>query len=295
MRATIALMLQVSAIELLQKCYKSIADNMGNKGHIQKVYLIFILILTVFLYSNSIHNGFVNWDDDNSILTNNDIRSFEKVHLFNMFNNSYNGMYQPVVMITFAINYAMHGLQPEGYHLTNLLFHLLNIILLFIFVKMLFRNNTLAAIIALIFAIHPLHVESVSWITERKDVVYAFFYLSSLIMYLWYIQSDFRKRFLFLAFLFFLFSLFSKTNAVTLPLIMIAIDMYYNRPKNRMAIFEKVFFLLFSIIFGLIAIKSQEVLAAGIYKYVHYTIIDRLVIASHAFVFYIVKFIFPFL
>ena len=248
-------MLPASAIRQLPKCYKSIADKMKNKNIHLIANPLLILLFTIVIYSNSIQNAFVNWDDDVSIINNDDIHSLDRGHLFNIFNNSYNGMYQPAVMITFAINYAIQKLQPEVYHITNLLFHLLNILLLFIFIKMLFRNTILAAVTALIFAIHPMHVESVSWITERKDVLYAFFYLSSLILYLKYIQSDYQKRFLLLAFLFYLFSLFSKTNAVTLPLIMIAIDIYYGRPKSRYAIFEKAVFFLFSIIFGLIAIK----------------------------------------
>ena len=284
----------VTAIKRLQKCYKNIADNMRFKNIHPVVYLLIILLLTIVIYSNSIHNGFVNWDDDISVTDNTDIQTLDLNKVSNMFNNSYNGMYQPVVMITFAVNYAIHGLQPEGYHLTNLLFHLLNILLLFVLIRMMFQNNLLAIVIALIFAVHPMHVESVSWITERKDVLYAFFYLASLIMYIRYIQTDYRRKFLLLTFIFFLLSLFSKTNAVTLPLIMVAIDLYYLRLKSRAAIIEKVFFLLFAILFGLIAVKSQEVMSSGAFRIVHYNLFDRLIIACHAFVFYIVKFLFPF-
>ena len=280
------------AINWLPNCYKSIADKMKNT--ISIVYLVLILLLTVLLYSNSIQNGFVNWDDDVSIIKNPDIRSLDRSTISNMFNNSYNGMYQPAVMISFAINYAIHDLQPEGYHLTNLLFHLLNILLLFVFVTMMFKNNILALVTALIFAVHPMHVESVSWITERKDVLYAAFYLSSLIFYLKYYQSDYRRRYLCFAFIFFLCSLLSKTNAVTLPLILIAIDVYFGRYKTKTAIIEKSFFLLFAILFGLIAIKSQAVLSDGAFRNVSYNLFDRLVIASNAFVFYIVKFLLPF-
>ena len=80
-------MLPVLAIKQLQKCYKSIADKMMKKGRIQIAYIAFILLLTVLLYSNSIKNQFVNWDDDVSIIKNTDVHSFEKGHVFNMFNN----------------------------------------------------------------------------------------------------------------------------------------------------------------------------------------------------------------
>jgi protein O-mannosyl-transferase len=258
------------------------------------VYPLVIIVITTILYSNSLKNGFVNWDDDISVTDNTDVLSINMHTVFNMFNNSYNGMYQPAVMLTFAINYAIHGLDPVAYHLTNLLFHLLNILLLFVFIRLLFKNNLLASVTALLFAVHPMHVESVSWITERKDVLYAFFYLASMIMYVRYIQSAYSKKFLILTFIFFLLSLLSKTNAVTLPLILFVIDIYYNRQKSKRALIEKTVFLLFSFIFGLIAIKSQEVLAAGSFRNIHYSILDRFVIACHAFDFYIIKFILPF-
>jgi hypothetical protein len=264
---------------------------MKKKIHIY--YLAAILLLTALLYSNSITNDFVNWDDDISVELNNDIISFSRQHVFNMFNNSYNGMYQPVVMLSFAVNYAIHGLQPEGYHTTNLLIHLLNVILVFVFIGMMFKNNTLSLITALVFAIHPMHVESVSWITERKDVVYAFFYLLSLIMYLKYIKTDYKIGYLLFSILFFLLSLFSKTNAVTLPLIIIAIDWYFKRKRSKSYLIEKTVFLSLAIVFGLIAIKSQQMLDVGVFKNVQYNIIDRLFIACHAFVFYIIKFLFP--
>jgi protein O-mannosyl-transferase len=267
---------------------------MKRKSIPQIVYPLIIIIVTILIYSNSIKNGFVNWDDDISVIDNSDLVSFNMNNLFKMFSNSYNGMYQPAVMITFVINYALHGLQPVAYHLTNLLFHLLNILLLFVFIRLLFKNTLLAMVTALIFAVHPMHVESVSWITERKDVLYAFFYLTSMIMYVRYIQSAYSKKFLILSFIFFFLSLLSKTNAVTLPLILFVIDIYYNRQKSKRALIEKVVFLLFSFIFGLIAIKSQEVLAAGSFRNVHYSILDRFVIACHAFDFYIIKFILPF-
>jgi protein O-mannosyl-transferase len=267
---------------------------MSNKSIPKFVYPLIIIFITILIYSNSIKNGFVNWDDDISVTTNTDVFSLDVQKVFNMFNNSYNGMYQPAVMLTFALNYAIHGLQPAGYHLTNLLFHLLNILLLFVFIRLLFKNIWLATITALVFAVHPMHVESVSWITERKDVLYAFFYLASMIMYVRYIQSTYKKKFLILAFIFFLLSLLSKTNAITFPFILIAIDLYLERSQSKRSLIEKSVFFLFAILFGLIAMKSQEVLAAGSFRNVHYNILDRIIIACHAFDFYILRFVFPF-
>lgn len=257
------------------------------------VYLIIILLLTVIVYSNSIHNQFLNWDDDLSVVNNPHIQSLDGSHIINIFSHSYNGMYQPLVMISFAINYALHGLHPEGYHIANLLFHLLNILLVFFFIRLMFKNISLALITAVIFAVHPMHVESVSWITERKDVLYAFFFLFSLIMYLKYLQTNYKMHYLLWAFLLYLCSLLSKTNAITLPLVLITIDLFYNRLKTKKALYEKIPFFLFALVFGVISIISQEVLSLGAFRIVNYSIFDRLVIGCNAFVFYMVKFIFP--
>lgn len=256
------------------------------------LYLI-VLLLTILVYSNAVNNGFVNWDDDVTVELNQDIRGFEKQHLINMFNNSYNGMYQPVVMLSYALNYAIHELKPAGYHMTNLIFHLLNVILVIVFVRLLFGNEWLSLFTAVVFAVHPMHVESVSWITERKDVVYAFFFLLSLIMYLKYLHQNEKKGFLYLSLVFYLLSLFSKTSAVMLPFIMMVLDWYFKRPLNKKLIYEKLILLLFAFIFGLIAVKSQQLLDEGAFKTIHYNFADRIVIAMNAFAFYVHKFFLP--
>jgi len=140
----------------------------------------------------------------------------------------------------------------------NLIIHLLNVVLVFQLVRALVCKMEVAAIVALFFAIHPMHVESVSWISERKDLLYSFFYLSALICYLRYLADPSRLKGLLFTFLLFTFSLLSKSMAVTLPLAMLLMDYFRKRKFSIKQLLEKVPFFILSIIFGILAIKSQQ-------------------------------------
>src|SRR5207253_5336502 len=126
-----------------------------------------------------------------------------------------------------------------------------NIVFVYSLLKSLSKNPTLALGGALIFAIHPMHVESVVWISEQKDVLYTVFFLSGLKMYLKYLDSRRRKYFIYTLILF-VCSLFSKSAAVVFPLVLLSIDYLYNRSLNLKTITEKIPFFLLSILFGII-------------------------------------------
>ncbi len=201
--------------------------------------------------------------------------------------------YNPVTMLTFALNYQNGKLDPYGYHLENVIFHLLDTILVFLFIFLLPRRNLLmASIVALFFGIHPMHVESVSWISERKDVLYVFFFLAGLITYLRY--SETRKIIWYLfTFLFFLLSCLSKGMAVVFPVILLLIDYLRDVKWKRSLLIEKIPFFLLSLVFGIIAIKIQQSAQAIIAAKV-LTIFQRLMFASYGAVMYIVKLFVPY-
>lgn len=236
-----------------------------------------ILILVIIIYSNSINNGFLNWDDDRYVSENRFlVLTWANIKYF--FANFYFVMYIPLSMISYMIDYKLVGLsEPWVFHLHNLILHLINTILVFYLIKKLFSKeivsrNILAFFVAILFGIHPLHVESVSWIAERKDVLYSLYFLVSLLMYLKYINSK-KKIFYFLTFIFFVLSLFAKTQAVVLSMVLILIDYYrlnFLEDKNQLKKFfqfkaseqwklflEKIPFFILSAIFGYIAIKAS--------------------------------------
>ena len=253
-----------------------------------------ILLTTIIVYSNSLNNGFVKWDDDKYVCNNEDIRQLDGQSIHRFFTTNYLRMYQPVTMISYALDYKMGELNALTYHRTNFIFHLLNVLLVFYVIFLLTKQSAIAAISALFFGIHPLHVESVAWISERKDLLYSFFYLGSLITYILYRKRNNSYKFYVLSILFFLLSLFSKSAAVTLPLILVLTDYYLSNKlafKNNL---DKIPFFVLSVVFGVVSLISQRVIGSDWDYVIGYTLLDRLFMGAYAFTFYIVKSIFPF-
>ena len=253
--------------------------------------LLIILILTAFIYSRSINNGFVNWDDDKVVVENSDIRAVSLQNIGSFFSKSYEKMYEPLVMISYAVDYQINGLDPAVFHFTNILFNLGNVVLVFFLILKLSGRKETALIAACLFGIHPMHVESVAWVTERKDVMYAFFYLGSLILYLRYIESR-RWNFYWIALISFILSLLSKSNAITLPLILILIDFFRQRKWNKIILLEKLPFVLLALVFGIIMLYTQN--AANVEPVIkHYNILDRIFLVFYSIFFYVSHYFYP--
>ena len=205
-------------------------------------------------------------------------------------------------MLSLAINYKISGLSPFSYHLFNVLLHLLNVFLVFYFTYLLTRRNlNMAAVAALFFGIHPMHVESVAWVSERKDVLYTCFFLASMIAYLKYLQhtraksrgkrANPQKYFLY-TLLFFLLSLLSKGMAVVLPVVLLGIDFLKKRRIQQKVLIEKIPFFIIALIFGIAALYIQTDRGA-VSEMSRFGLISRLGFASYGFLFYIVKFFVP--
>jgi len=216
---------------------------------------LLVLILTFFALSPVLKNGFINtWDDEKYVTSDPIIQAPGLSGVGAMFTHQVNGSYVPLPLLTFAIEYHLFGMNPVPFHVTNLLLHLLCTFLVFRLLLMFRLDLRMAAFGALLFGIHPMHVESVAWITERKDVLYGAFYLTSLLMYLKHLQTPRGNRYLLLCFLFFFLSLLSKIEAVTLPLVMLLFDYFENRKLHWRRVTEKWPFFHFSLLIGLIGI-----------------------------------------
>jgi tetratricopeptide (TPR) repeat protein len=162
------------------------------------------------------------------------------------------GHYHPLTLLSYALEYRFFKLNPFAYHLTNLILHLMNGLLVFWLIWMLKGGVLTSLVVSLLFGIHPLHVESVAWISERKDLLCSFFFLGSLIVYLTYLKTR-GRRFYFLSLFLFLLSLLSKSMAVTLPLVLVLCDYRLNRKFDRKSLIEKIPFLVMAFIFVIIA------------------------------------------
>jgi len=256
---------------------------------------VLILTLTFIAFYPSLKNGFIpTWDDGAYVLENQTIHNLNLSSIKEMFTTSVASSYVPLPLLTFAVEYKYFGLNPFVFHLTNLLFHLLCTLLVFQVLRMLKLNPIYAATGALIFGVHPMHVESVAWITERKDLLYTMFSLVSIILYIKYLNSQSKKLiFLFISIILFGLSLFSKITAVILPLSLLLIDYYFERPFKRKVIIEKIPFFILALVFGfaeMIVFQRQGALKTPGFI----SISDQVFVGCYALSAYIVKFFAPF-
>lgn len=260
------------------------------------VALLSLIVITYIVYTPALKNSLTGWDDKNYIIENKLIHKLNAdviSKLFSVKEGSIMGNYHPITMLSYAMEYDYAKLNPKVYHTTNIVLHLINVLLVFLFIRMLSRKNPIAFITALLFAIHPMHVESVAWVAERKDLLYVLFELCALIAYLHYI-GDTKKRKVFYLFsiLLFVASVLSKAMAVSMAVILPIIDYYYGRKIiNTKVILEKVPFFIISIIFGLIAVEAQKSIKA--INIIDYSFYDRILFAAFGFITYIWKSIIP--
>ena len=212
------------------------------KNHKIILSLCLILAIPAISFFPSLKNDFLNWDDPQYVTENKMITELSWRNIETIFDSIYMGHYHPLTLLSYALEYRFFKLNPFAYHLTNLILHLINGLLVFWLIWMLKGGVLTSLVVSLLFGIHPLHVESVAWISERKDLLCSFFFLGSLVVYLTYLKTR-RRRFYFLSLFLFLLSLLSKSMAVTLPLVLVLCDYLLDRKFDRKCLIEKIPFL----------------------------------------------------
>lgn len=256
--------------------------------------------LAAFLvYIPALQNGFVNWDDQTYILENHRITSLDLAFLKKSFTETYFSNWHPLTMISYGIDYAIWGLDPFGYHLVNVLLHALNTALVAVLsarligvARPLGAKTALAAglIPAVVFGLHPIHVESVAWVSERKDVLSGFFFLGSVLFHLSYAKKGGAARYA-ASLAAFALAIMSKPMAITLPAVLLLLDFYpLKRLTNSRAVTrvlaEKAPFFALSIFAGAMTIHAQSITEVVPFD-------TRLFSALMAYAFYIEKFFIP--
>ena len=197
--------------------------NINSKKQILIVYIVLIVITLVVFWQVNQYN-FINVDDDVYVTENSHIHFGITFDGFCWaFSTTYAEFWHPLTWLSLMLDYQLYGLNAGGYHLTNLILHIMSTLLLFWLFNRMTGATWRSAFLAALFALHPLRVESVAWVAERKDVLSAFFWMLTLCLYVYYTEKPVIRRYL-LILLSFACGLMSKPMVVTLPIVMILLD-----------------------------------------------------------------------
>lgn len=246
-----------------------------------------MIAFTLIIYSRISALKFqLEWDDHWVVINRYTTSGLNMSNLGSVLGNFYHGQYSPINEFYYILIHAIFDYNPVAFHLIGLLVHLLNVSLVFSFIRRIniqafdFQKDLstqIAFLSALLFAIHPLNQEAVLWISASKILVYAFFYLLGLIMYLKYTESWRIKYYAFSGILFIL-SFGAKEQAVTFPIALLLMDFVLGRDfRSKRIWLEKIPLLVLSLVFGLITIFSQGFDPGAVT--IKYNIFERLILA----------------
>jgi len=222
----------------------------------RRTALLLALLAAAIVFLPCLGAGFLpGWDDDAYILNNPLVKEFSPESVKRIFTSLHRGLYKPLTMFLFSAEYAVAGPNPAVFHAVNLFLHLANCALVFRVAGALAGGVAVPFITALFFGIHPMHVESVAWITECKDLLYTFFFLSSLLGYLKYRETGSPVPYL-LSMCAFALSLMAKPMGITLPLVLLLMDYARERKADYGIIRDKLPYAALAALFLLGALFS---------------------------------------
>ncbi|MCL5281809.1 MAG: tetratricopeptide repeat protein [Planctomycetes bacterium] len=251
-----------------------------------------VLLATAFLYAPALSHQFTNWDDDRQVTANPDIRDLSPQGIGKMFSSFYVSLYQPLTSLSWAVEYRLFGLNPRVYHTVNILLHLVNILLVYVFVRSLSAHVGISLVTTALFAVHPLQVEVAAWVSSRSILLSSLFYLGAMIAYIAYAKSG-KLRYFALGLVLFVPALLAKTTAATLPLVLMVIDLYLERKVSRQTIWEKIPFFLLSIVFGCITMLARSGVSHLQDFAFKYSLVQRICIVCYSCLWYVGKLVLP--
>ena len=265
----------------------------------QYIYVVILVISCIFVYFPILRNNFLyNWDDQLMIINHYTSGGWSLSNIWNMFTDFYAGQYAPFLEFSTLILYSIDQYNPFIFHLASLLWHIGNVILVWLFINRLLQTRKesitpsiplLAFCTAFLFAVHPSNTEAVAWLSAMKILIYAFFFLLGMISYLSYIETR-KISFFIKTIICFLFSFWGKEQAVSFPFALILLDWFTKRDlKDKVIRIEKIVFFSMASLFGIITILSQ---GTGEDPNT-YSFFNRMAFAGYAIFEYIAKAVFP--
>jgi len=249
--------------------------------------LVFFFLAVFMVFGSSLGNKFVSWDDQSLIVDNPVVNEVNFKTIGKAFTSYDPELYIPLTFVSYQIDHLIGGENPLVFHLHNLVLHTLNSVLVAWFVWILLGNGYIALACGLLFALHPLNVEAAVWASARKDVLSTFFFLASILFYLFWREK--RRNWIFMAslFLFFL-GLLAKVSVIMLPLVLLLIDAYFEENKLTLrAVTGKIPFFVLSVVFGIVALSGKQE------NLVKSTMFEKIIMATRSTVFYPLKFVMP--
>lgn len=256
-----------------------------------------ILLLTIVVFFPATQGEYLlNWDDNLQITNNSDVQNLSWQSIKNYFTTFYAASYQPLASFSFGIEYHFFGLNSLVHHVTNLVLHLLNIILVFVLLsKLLTDKKVLIYFVTAAFALHPLQTEMLGWISTRSTLMFSGFFVLACIQYINHVkENNGYKKSYFLAMLFFVLALFCKSTAVIFPILAFTFDYYYKRKVSLKLFLEKAPLFVGSFVFGYLSLLSRKVSESQGDFNDYYTLYEKLSISSYSMFLYLKKALFPY-
>lgn len=282
-------------------------------------YCAILLIMVLTSYSNIKTHTFLHWDDINYILRTEFLRPLSTENLLRMFTEFSTSNWHPITWLSYAVDFSIWGEQAPAFKITNIFIHFLNSLLVFYLGYLILgilkhgkinslaqalatdnRTETFAAMLsALLFAIHPQHAESVAWISGRKDLLCALFYFSAIIAYLHQHYANNKTLWRNITSLAFVLALMSKPIAITLPVILIFLDIYLLKKYSpshtlldrvKQLVYGKLTYFFLAIAVLMISLITQTPNITGVQDY---TLVSRITNATTNYFYYITSIIFP--
>jgi protein O-mannosyl-transferase len=270
----------------------------------------FIFILTMMTYVNAVNADFVNWDDDTYITENPLVRSLSPASIAQIFSTTHFYAWIPLTLLSHAIDVAVWGMNPKGHHLTSLLLHSTNAVMLFLACLMLLKSlkhrtaetkGEVTSILvgsmiaALLFAMHPLRVESVAWVSGRKDLLCTFFLLPSLYTFIKWKPKK-RGWLLALSVVLFACALLSKSTAVVFPVILLLFDLLVLHQNDqatslRNSLTDKIPYFILSGVVGMVTMMATQ--GGQVNVIGELSSIDRMLLLPYMFSFYLWRTLLP--
>lgn len=268
------------------------------------VYALMLVALVAIAFAGAVSNQFLRWDDHLYVTENQFILAPTFAHFWDLSRQVVAANYHPLTMWSMWLNARLFGLGPQSFIVVNIALHALNVALVLYWVWLLSGKKRMVALgTALLFALHPMRVESVAWISERKDVLYMCFLLAGCIAYWFYVDNGNRRN-LWLALGLMLLSCLSKAVAVVFPILCLLMDYWAQRKWSVKLLLEKIPMFGLSLLIGLLAIAAQSGQDFGgflqvTYKQgtalsVRYSFFQNLCFAGYSLLMYAVKTVWPF-